>query len=131
MKLTTKEVDNYTVVHVCEDITYSNVREFFAQLDQLVENDVLDVVLDLGDVPYITSRGLGAIVHTYTVLSKRGGNLIIVTSCDDVLESFSMTKLDKILTIVPDRDQAADLLKRAAAEAAAKKEAEEASTEQN
>jgi len=119
MQLTTRECDGYTLVKVTEDITYANVREFFATLDAIVENDVLDIVLDLEDVPYITSRGLGAIVHTYTVVSKRGGNFIIVTAADDVLSSFAVTKLDKILTIVPTRTAATEFLQAAAAAKAA------------
>ena len=125
MKLSTKECDGYTLVKVEEDITYANVREFFATLDDIIENDVLDVVLDMEDVPYITSRGLGAIVHSYTVLSKRGGTLIVVSDSEDVLSSFAVTKLDKILSIVPTLKAAEEELVRARKEAEEAKAAEE------
>lgn len=126
MKLTTKDCGRYTLVKVEEDITYANVREFFATLDEIIENDVLDVVLDLEDVPYITSRGLGAIVHSYTVLSKRGGTLIVVTDSEDVLSSFAVTKLDKILSLVPTLEAAEKEL-----EEARKKEKEEETEQEN
>ena len=109
--MTTRDCDHYTYVRVEEDITYGNVRQFFNKLDEIIENDVLDIVLDLDGVPYITSRGLGAVVHTYTVLSKRGGTLIVVTDSEDVLSSFSVTKLDQILPIEESMEAALARLK--------------------
>lgn len=87
------------IVVVGEDITHQNVREFSAYLDRLIERGSSSLVLDLGLVPYVTSRGLGAIVSAFTVLKKRGGNLVVLNPQPEVRRSFELTRLDRIMEI--------------------------------
>jgi anti-anti-sigma factor len=107
MNITERLAGRYRVIEVGEDIINPNVTEFAAILDAAIEKGPLCLLLDLSRVPYVTSRGLGAIVGAYTVLRKRGGNLILLSPQTEVRRSLELTRLDRILDIVSSEDEAA------------------------
>jgi anti-sigma B factor antagonist len=50
-------------------------------------------VLNLADVPYVDSAGLGEIVRTYTTVSKQGGTLKLLNLTKRITDLLSITKL--------------------------------------
>jgi len=111
MKIESLEEDGYSVVSLTEDLTYENFREFSTSVDALLDEGVMDLIIDLEKVNYITSRGLGTIVGAYTVLKRRGGNLIISGANEDIKKSLRITHLDKIIPVVENKSMAIQLLK--------------------
>ena len=103
MKIDVGEEMDVCVVHLGEEITCDNHRKFADTIDSILDEGTMDVVLDLSNVNYITSRGLGTIVGAYTVLKRRGGNLVLAGANEEVLRSLAITRLDKVLTLVPSR----------------------------
>src|SRR4051812_13999445 len=51
------------------------------------------IVLNLADVPYIDSAGLGEIVLTYTTVSRQGGDLKLLNLTKRITDLLSITKL--------------------------------------
>ena len=51
------------------------------------------IILNLGDVPYIDSAGLGEIVRTYTTVSRQGGSLKLLNLTKRITDLLSITKL--------------------------------------
>src|SRR5262249_54333152 len=51
------------------------------------------IVLNLADVPYIDSAGLGEIVRTYTTVSRQGGSLKLLNLTKRITDLLSITKL--------------------------------------
>ena len=45
------------------------------KINSLVNQGHKKIVLNLADVPYIDSAGLGEVVRTYTTVSRQGGSL--------------------------------------------------------
>ena len=103
MKIEVGEESGVCVVHLGEEITCDNHRAFADTIDGILDDGTMDVVLDLSAVNYITSRGLGTIVGAYTVLKRRGGNLVLAGANDEVLRSLAITRLDKVLTLTASR----------------------------
>lgn len=103
MKIDVAEEGEVCVVNLGEEITCDNHRAFAETVDNILDEGTMDVVLDLSNVNYITSRGLGTIVGAYTVLKRRGGNLVLAGANEEVLRSLAITRLDKVLTLVPNR----------------------------
>ena len=50
-------------------------------------------MLNLADVPYIDSAGLGEIVRTYTTVSRQGGSLKLLSLTKRITDLLSITKL--------------------------------------
>ena len=51
------------------------------------------IVLNLANVPYIDSAGLGEIVRTYTTVSRQGGSLKLLNLTKRIHDLLSITKL--------------------------------------
>lgn len=58
--------------------------------------------LNLGDVHYIDSSGLGALVSGYTSVEKQGGELKLLNLTDKVSNLMQITKLYTIFDIAKD-----------------------------
>jgi anti-sigma B factor antagonist len=51
------------------------------------------ILLNLADVPYVDSAGLGEIVRCYTTVSKGGGRLKLVNLTKKIQDLLAITKL--------------------------------------
>ena len=64
------------------------------------------ILLNLKDVKYIDSSGVGDLVRCVTSLRRQGGDLKLLTPAPMVLEVLQVTRLDKILDIKDDESLA-------------------------
>jgi anti-sigma B factor antagonist len=65
-----------------------------------------NVVLNLADVDYIDSTGLGAMVVCYTGLRKSGGRLVLLNLIRRHIELLVLTKLSTVFEIFDDEQDA-------------------------
>ena len=63
------------------------------------------VALDLGDVPYIDSVGLGAIVQAYTSARRRGGDLKLLRTNRRIGRLLAITRLYTVLKSYDTEDE--------------------------
>jgi anti-anti-sigma factor len=61
------------------------------------------IVIDLGEVPYMDSAGMGVVVNSYVSAVNRGAEFFAVGVCDRVKALFEVTRVDKL---IPMRDTA-------------------------
>lgn len=59
------------------------------------------LILDLSNVPYMDSAGMGSIINYYVSCQRNGRKLVVAGVNGRVLELFRMTKVDGLLTMVP------------------------------
>jgi anti-sigma B factor antagonist len=60
---------------------------------KLVDGGKTKLLLNLADVPYVDSAGLGEIVRCYTTVSKKGGKLKLLNLTKKIQDLLSITKL--------------------------------------
>lgn len=70
-----------------------------SQIQNLIAGDVNDLLLDLSQVEYADSGGLGLLVHTHGRLSAKNGTLRLSGVQPRVMDLIRLTKMDTILTI--------------------------------
>ena len=63
------------------------------KVEDLVEAGHRRIVLDLADVPYVDSAGLGEIVRSYTTLSRKSGRLKLRNPSKRIRDLLAVTKL--------------------------------------
>src|SRR5919112_884307 len=78
------------------------------KVNSLVNQGQRKIVLNLAEVPYIDSAGLGEIVRTYTTVSRQGGRLKLLNLTKRITDLLSITKL---LTVFETYDSEADAVR--------------------
>jgi len=107
MKFTTRVVDGVTILDLSGRIT---LGEGSVTLRDAVK-DVLskgskNILLNLADVNYIDSSGLGELVSAYTTVKNQGGELKLLKLTTKVHDLLQITKLYTVFDIKDDEASA-------------------------
>jgi len=105
MKMTTstRQVGGVTVVDISGRIELGEESATVRDLvSKLLSNGHKQILLNLGDVNYIDSSCLGALVSSFTSARKQGGELKLLNLTDRVTDLMQMTKLYTIFDVRED-----------------------------
>ena len=115
MKATIRHIDSVTVVDVSGRIT---LGEGCTQLRELVRDQLSkgnkNILLNLADVTYIDSSGIGELVSAYTGVSRQGGGLKLLNLTKKVHDLLQITKLYTVFEVHSDEAQAISSFAKAA-----------------
>ena len=107
MKIATRQVDGVTVLDLSGRIT---LGEGSVQLRDAVKDLVAKgqkkIVLNLGDVSYMDSSGVGELVTAYTTVKNAGGELKLVNLTKKIEDLMTITKLVTVFDIHEDEAKA-------------------------
>ncbi len=79
----------------------------FFPLQTMVRSDDSNLlILDVADMPYIDSAGIGCLVGAHVSRQSSGRKLVIVGATDRLLTSLKVTKVDNLFTFAPTVEQA-------------------------
>ena len=95
-----------TVVSPRGDLGMGTADEMKRTLTKLVDDGSRKLLVDLGEVGYVDSLGLGALVASLKHARSVGGDLRLCALQDDVRVLFEMTRLNRALTIHGTRSEA-------------------------
>jgi anti-sigma B factor antagonist len=103
IKLNTRQVGDVTVVDVAGRITLgegsSTLRD---TLRDLVSKGQKKVLLNLGEVSYIDSSGIGELVSGFTTVTNQGGQLKLLNLTKRVKDLLQITKLYTVFDVHDD-----------------------------
>ena len=109
MQIEERVVGEVTILDLKGKITLGEGDEVLKdKINSLVHQNRKRILLNLADVPYIDSAGLGEIVRTYTTVSRQGGALKLVNLTKRITDLLSITKL---LTVFEAYDSEPEALK--------------------
>ena len=72
----------------------------------LADSGKTKILLNLAEVPYVDSAGLGEIVRTYTTVSRKGGKLKLLNLTKKIEDLLSITKLLTVFETYEDESEA-------------------------
>ena len=94
MKIVERQVKDVTVLDLHGKILIGEGDDALRDaVSRLVESGKTKILLNLGDVPYVDSAGLGEIVRCYTTVSRKGGRLKLVNLTAKIRDLLAITKL--------------------------------------
>lgn len=106
MQLEERPAGSYTVVTVLETRIDAEVADDFrAEITQIAQRGNRRLLLDLSEVAFVDSTGLGAIVASFKQLGP-DGDLAICGAQDSVGSLFRLTRIDKVFRIFATPDEA-------------------------
>jgi len=94
MQLSERRIGDVLVVDVSGKITLGEGDQVLKdKMRSLVQQGHTKVLLNLGDVSYVDSAGLGEIVQSYATVAKNGGALKLLNVTKRIKDLLSITKL--------------------------------------
>ena len=107
MKVTTRQVDGVTILDLSGRITLGegSVQLRDAVRDLLAKGQK-NILLNLADVNYIDSSGIGELVSAYTTVRNQGGELKLLNLTKKVHDLLQITKLYTVFDVNDDEARA-------------------------
>jgi len=94
MQIDERQIGEVTILDLKGKITLNEGDEVLKdKINSLLMQNKKHILLNLADVPYIDSAGLGEIVRTYTTVSRQGGKLKLVNLTKRITDLLMITKL--------------------------------------
>ena len=72
---------------------------------KLVDGGKTKILLNLADVPYVDSAGLGEIVRCYTTVSRKNGKLKLINLTKKIQDLLAITKLLTVFETYDSEDE--------------------------
>ena len=106
MQIDERKLGEVTILDLKGKLTLGDGDELLrAKVNALVQAGVKRIVLNLGEVPYIDSAGLGEVVRSYTTVKKHEGMLKLLNLTKRIQDLLAITNL---LTVFDTYDSETD-----------------------
>ena len=103
LKASTRQVDGITVMDLSGRITLGEGSVILRdKIRELLGQGEKKILLNLGDVTYIDSSGIGELVSAFTAVRKEGGELKLLNLTKKVHDLLQITKLYTVFDVKDD-----------------------------
>ena len=103
MKASTRQVDGVTIVDLSGRITLGEGSVVLRDtIKDLLSKGQKKILLNLGDVSYIDSSGIGELVSAFTSVRNQGGELKLLHLTKKVHDLLQITKLYTVFDVKDD-----------------------------
>ena len=107
MQIKERTVDSVVILDISGKILIGDGEvQLKRKLTQLLENGHRQMIINLGEVPYMDSSGLGAIVRCFTAVRRAGGELKLINLTQRLLDLLTITKLTTVFETYDTEEQA-------------------------
>ncbi len=106
LKMRVRDVDGVAVVDCAGRIVFGDEAASLRETVRKVISENKRVVLNLAEVSYIDSGGLGTLVGLYTTARAAGGNVKLASLTHRVDDILQVTKLLTVFDVYDDEKQA-------------------------
>ena len=107
VKLTTRQVGDVTVIDATGRITLGEGSSTFRDtVKDLTAKGNKKILLNLSDVTYIDSSGIGEMVSGFTSVTNQGGQLKLLKLTKRVKDLLQITKLYTVFDVYDDEAEA-------------------------
>lgn len=104
--LETREQDGWTIVDVKGEVDLYSSPALRERIVKLVEEGKTRLMVNLSEVGFMDSSGLGALVGALKRVNERSGRLVLVCPEGSPLKVLTITGLDKVFPIHATVDEA-------------------------
>ena len=107
VKLTTRQVGDVTVIDAVGRITLGEgATSFRDAIRDLANKGSKKLLINLGEVSYIDSSGIGEMVSGFTTITNHGGQLKLLGLSNRVKDLLQITKLYTVFEVFDDEASA-------------------------
>jgi anti-sigma B factor antagonist len=103
LKSSTRQVDGITILDLSGRITLGEGSVILRDvIREILGKGEKKILLNLGDVTYIDSSGIGELVSAFTAVRKEGGELKLLNLTKKVHDLLQITKLYTVFDVKDD-----------------------------
>ena len=97
MKYNTSEVYNAAVISFKGKLRGGpDAKDFHDQIDSFLAEGKKNIIVNMNDVKFVDSSGLGNIVRAFSTVKEGGGKLVLAGVTSKISGLLSITKLDNV-----------------------------------
>jgi anti-sigma B factor antagonist len=112
MQLEDREEGNVLIVKILNQrLDVQGVTDFKEKMAEYISNGRRLIVLNISDVEFVDSSGLGAMVSVLKLLGV-DGRLVVCATREPVMRMFKLTRMNKVFNMYERERQAIDALSR-------------------
>lgn len=117
LKMSSRLLDGIVVLDCSGRIVFGEETNALRETVKSLLNETKQIVLNLGDVNYIDSGGLGTLVGLYTSARGQGGSIKLANLTHRVGDLLQVTKLVTVFDVYDGEDKAVRAFRRGASAA--------------
>lgn len=106
MEIIQRELNSIPIIEVIGEIDLYNTKDLKDIIDKMIQQKKYNIILNLKDVPFIDSSGIGTIVTSMYKLQKYNGNLKISNIYGSVAKVFKITHINTSIEIFQNDEEA-------------------------
>ncbi len=111
MEIKTRRLGASLVLDVAGQIKGGDAGDLRMFLRQCQDQGELDLILNLQDVGFIDSSGVGMLIHCLQEIRGRGGDLRLMKLSEDIHDLFEMVAIDRLFLIYQSEEEIGPLKK--------------------
>jgi len=104
MDISYKDLGEHKIVAVSGEVDLYNVSELKKALFNITNGEFSSVIVDMSDVNYMDSSGIGALVAGQKKMRANNGKFALLNIHEDVLNILKLATLDKFFKIYEHED---------------------------
>ncbi len=81
----------------------SRAQQFRREVDEVINTNPQLLLIDLKEVPFVDSSGIGALVSIFKAVRAANGDVALCSLAEGVRLLFRLTRLEKVFDIYDDR----------------------------
>ncbi|HNP96330.1 MAG TPA: STAS domain-containing protein [Cyclobacteriaceae bacterium] len=89
-----------------------NGTQLIEAVNEAVSHKVVTCVVDISELRYINSSGIGVLITILTKFRNKGGEVYLMNPSESVKKLLAITKLNAIFQVVASEDEAISLSKK-------------------
>lgn len=107
MKIKERRTDGVAILELSGKVMGGPDSDLFSStLKQLIHEDQLRVIVDLGKVTWVNSTGLGILISGYSTLKRSNGEMKLLNVSERIESIFMVTKLYSVFESFKDEREA-------------------------
>lgn len=115
LKIRTKHLDGVPIIELEGEVDVYTAPRLKSRLVDLVDQGKYQIVVDLEQVDFMDSSGLGVLVGGLKRVRTRDGAIHIICTKEKILKIFRITGLTKVFPIYSTQEEAVSALGQASA----------------
>lgn len=109
MKYSLDKSEKYSILKIGQEkLDTSSAPDYKSEFVKLQAEGNTNIIVDLSDVKYVDSSGLSALLVGNRCFSDAGGIFVLVGLNDHVMKLIKISQLDKVLNILPTKEEGID-----------------------